>query len=79
MRPAIAYVRTSTTKQNLGLEAQMAVIMRFAEAEGYSIEVITRPVLVHPCSALMSCTSGLVLLQLKLEIGACASGEDGED
>ncbi len=39
MRPAIGYIRVSTTKQGrsgLGLEAQQAALERFADAEGYS-------------------------------------------
>jgi DNA invertase Pin-like site-specific DNA recombinase len=40
MNPAVAYVRTSTTKQNLGLEAQMAAITRFAETEGFEISAV---------------------------------------
>jgi DNA invertase Pin-like site-specific DNA recombinase len=38
MKPAIAYVRVSTSKQGksgLDLEAQQAALARFAEAEGY--------------------------------------------
>jgi DNA invertase Pin-like site-specific DNA recombinase len=34
---AIAYIRTSTARQNLGLDAQLAAITRFAETEGYEI------------------------------------------
>ena len=37
MKSAIAYTRVSTDKQGrsgLGLEAQMAALVRFAEAEG---------------------------------------------
>jgi DNA invertase Pin-like site-specific DNA recombinase len=40
MKPAIAYVRVSTTQQGksgLGLEAQQAALTRFVEAEGYSL------------------------------------------
>jgi DNA invertase Pin-like site-specific DNA recombinase len=37
MRTAVAYVRTSTKDQRLGLEAQMAAITRFADAEGFKI------------------------------------------
>jgi DNA invertase Pin-like site-specific DNA recombinase len=40
MKPAIGYVRVSTTQQGksgLGLEAQQAALTRFAEAEGYSL------------------------------------------
>jgi DNA invertase Pin-like site-specific DNA recombinase len=37
MKSAVAYIRTSTTRQSLGLEAQMAAITRFADAEGYAI------------------------------------------
>jgi DNA invertase Pin-like site-specific DNA recombinase len=39
MKPAIAYIRVSTTKQGrsgLGLEAQEAALARFAEAEGFA-------------------------------------------
>ena len=40
MRPAIAYIRVSTSKQGksgLGLEAQRAALARFAEAEDFQI------------------------------------------
>jgi DNA invertase Pin-like site-specific DNA recombinase len=40
MKPAIAYVRVSTTQQGrsgLGLEGQRAALARFAEAEGFDI------------------------------------------
>jgi DNA invertase Pin-like site-specific DNA recombinase len=37
MKPAIAYIRTSTRRQSLGLEAQQAILDRFAEAEGYRL------------------------------------------
>src|SRR5450755_4463406 len=37
MKLAIAYVRVSTRKQSLGLEAQQAALARFAEAEGYRL------------------------------------------
>ena len=40
MKSAIAYTRVSTDKQGrsgLGLEAQMAALVRFAEAEGYDL------------------------------------------
>jgi DNA invertase Pin-like site-specific DNA recombinase len=40
MRPAITYIRVSTTKQGrsgLGLEAQQAALQRFAEAEGFAV------------------------------------------
>jgi DNA invertase Pin-like site-specific DNA recombinase len=40
MNTAIAYIRTSTTKQNLGLDAQRAAINRFAEAEGFEISAV---------------------------------------
>jgi DNA invertase Pin-like site-specific DNA recombinase len=39
-KPAIAYIRVSTTKQGrsgLGLEAQKAALARFADAEGYKL------------------------------------------
>jgi DNA invertase Pin-like site-specific DNA recombinase len=39
MKPAIAYIRVSTTKQGksgLGLEAQEAALARFAESEGFA-------------------------------------------
>jgi DNA invertase Pin-like site-specific DNA recombinase len=38
MRDAIAYIRVSTAKQGrsgLGLEAQQAALIKFAEAEGF--------------------------------------------
>src|SRR5271156_4110250 len=40
MKPAIAYIRVSTQKQvksGLGLEAQQALIQRFADQEGFEI------------------------------------------
>ena len=37
MKPAIAYIRVSTLKQSLGLEAQQTTLARFAEAEGYRL------------------------------------------
>lgn len=40
MRPAVAYIRVSTGKQGksgLGLEAQKAALMRFAELEDFEI------------------------------------------
>jgi DNA invertase Pin-like site-specific DNA recombinase len=37
MKPAVAYIRVSTRKQSLGLEAQRAALARFAEAEGYRL------------------------------------------
>jgi DNA invertase Pin-like site-specific DNA recombinase len=37
VKTAVAYIRTSTTRQNLGLDAQLAAITRFAEAEGFEI------------------------------------------
>jgi len=37
MKPAIAYIRTSTARQNLGLDAQIAAIRQFVEAEGFEI------------------------------------------
>jgi DNA invertase Pin-like site-specific DNA recombinase len=37
MKPAIAYIRVSTRKQSLGLEAQQVALARFAEAEGYRL------------------------------------------
>jgi Resolvase, N terminal domain len=37
MKPAVAYIRVSTRKQSLGLEAQQAALARFAEAEGYRL------------------------------------------
>jgi hypothetical protein len=39
MKPAIAHTRASTAQQGksgLGLEAQQAALVRFAEAEGYN-------------------------------------------
>jgi len=41
MRPLIAYVRVSTSKQGksgLGIEAQQETLSRFAEAEGFELE-----------------------------------------
>jgi DNA invertase Pin-like site-specific DNA recombinase len=35
-----SYIRTSTCRQNLGLEAQMAAISRFAETEGFEISAV---------------------------------------
>jgi hypothetical protein len=40
MKPAIAQTRASTAQQGksgLGLEAQQAALVRFAEAEGYKL------------------------------------------
>jgi DNA invertase Pin-like site-specific DNA recombinase len=37
MKPAIGYIRVSTRKQSLGLEAQQATLARFAEAERYHL------------------------------------------
>jgi DNA invertase Pin-like site-specific DNA recombinase len=37
MKPAVAYIRTSTARQTLGLDAQKAALDRFAQAEGFSI------------------------------------------
>lgn len=40
MKPAIAYIRVSTTRQGksgLGMEAQQQALTRFAEAEGYQV------------------------------------------
>ena len=40
MRPLIAYVRVSTSKQGksgLGIEAQQEALSRFAEAEGFEL------------------------------------------
>ena len=37
MKAAIGYIRVSTHKQSLGLEAQQATLARFAEAEGYHL------------------------------------------
>jgi DNA invertase Pin-like site-specific DNA recombinase len=37
MQLAVAYIRTSTKRQNLGLDAQLAAITRFADAEGFEI------------------------------------------
>ena len=40
MKPAIAYIRVSTQRQGksgLGLEAQQALIRRFADQEGFEI------------------------------------------
>src|ERR1700736_4759073 len=45
MRPAIGYIRVSTTKQGrsgLGLEAQQEALQRFAEANGFAfLETLT--------------------------------------
>jgi DNA invertase Pin-like site-specific DNA recombinase len=38
MKSAVAYVRTSTARQNLGLDAQVAAINRFADSEGFQIK-----------------------------------------
>jgi DNA invertase Pin-like site-specific DNA recombinase len=37
MKPAVAYIRTSTSRQTLGLDAQAAALDRFAQAEGFDI------------------------------------------
>ena len=37
MKPAVAYIRTSTARQTLGLDAQKAALDRFAQAEHFSI------------------------------------------
>jgi DNA invertase Pin-like site-specific DNA recombinase len=37
MEQAIAYIRTSTARQSLGLDAQRAALDRFAKAEGFTI------------------------------------------
>ena len=37
MKAAVAYIRVSTQKQSLGLEAQQATIARFAAQEGFEI------------------------------------------
>src|SRR5262245_47745581 len=37
MKQAIAYIRTSTARQSLGLDAQRAALDRFAKAEGFTI------------------------------------------
>src|SRR5260221_13954571 len=37
MKPAIAYIRVSTRKQSLGLEAQQTILAKFAEAGGYHL------------------------------------------
>ena len=42
MKPAVSYVRVSTAQQGrsgLGIDAQRAAIVRFAEAEGYRLTV----------------------------------------
>jgi hypothetical protein len=36
-KQAVAYIRTSTTRQNLGLEAQAAAITSFAAHHGFDI------------------------------------------
>jgi DNA invertase Pin-like site-specific DNA recombinase len=36
-RPAVAYIRTSTARQSLGLAAQAATIAAFCQANGYTI------------------------------------------
>jgi DNA invertase Pin-like site-specific DNA recombinase len=40
VKSAVAYIRTSTSRQNLGLDAQLAAITRFAEHEGFEINEI---------------------------------------
>jgi DNA invertase Pin-like site-specific DNA recombinase len=40
MKTVIAYTRVSTSKQSLGLEAQQAMIDRFAELEGFQVAQI---------------------------------------
>lgn len=35
MRPAVAYLRVSTRKQDLGIEAQRAALHRSIEREGF--------------------------------------------
>ena len=37
MKQAIAYIRTSTARQSLGLDAQRAALDRFAKTEGFTI------------------------------------------
>src|SRR6267378_3010309 len=37
MKPAIGYIRVSTRKQSLGLEAQQTILARFGEAEDYRL------------------------------------------
>src|SRR5262249_54024537 len=37
MKAAVAYIRVSTSRQSLGLDAQMTAIGRFAEQEGYDV------------------------------------------
>ena len=37
MKPAVAYIRTSTARQTLGLDAQKAALDRFAQAEGFLV------------------------------------------
>ena len=37
MKPAVAYIRTSTSRQTLGLDAQAAALARFAQVEGFDI------------------------------------------
>ena len=45
MKTAVAYTRVSTASQGrsgLGLEAQVAALARFAEAEGYALASLCR-------------------------------------
>ena len=37
MKAAIGYIRVSTRKQSLGLEAQQTIISKFADAEDYRL------------------------------------------
>jgi DNA invertase Pin-like site-specific DNA recombinase len=37
MKPAVAYIRTSTARQSLGVEAQRSALDHFARAEGFKI------------------------------------------